>query len=126
MIKIHTVNEIVEAYFLNYKTKQDVYFWAWEEVDKAAHDEPDRAWQLIMKLVEKAENKKMLCYIGSGPLEDLLTYHGEAVIDRIELKARHDQQFKFALSCVWENRIPKDIWKRVLKASDRKSVADSP
>lgn len=121
-----TDEEIIQAY-LHYETTRDrAYDWSWERLYEFANHDPDHAWEIIRKLTRQAPTKFILCNIGAGCLEDLLGYHGDYVIDRVEKEARTNKQFKLALSCVWQNNMSDALFARVLKASGRKSVADSP
>ena len=67
-----------------------------------------------MKIMWKLDSsEKILANIAAGPLEDLLVYHGEKFIDRVEEAAQSDPVFKKMLGAVWQNAIPDDVWNRV-------------
>jgi hypothetical protein len=40
-------------------------------------------------------------------------YHGGNFIDRFEILARDDQQFRKLLGAVWQNNMPDALWARV-------------
>jgi hypothetical protein len=90
--------------------------WAWKFVDDMVKKEPKVVWPIILNLVAYSETDEMLCNLGAGPIEDLLNYHADDFIDRIDEQARHDQKFCLALSCVWPNKkLTQEVLDRVLR-----------
>jgi hypothetical protein len=55
----------------------------------------------------------ILANIAAGPLENSLVYHGDKFIDRFEVLAREDQQFRKLLGAVWQNNMSDALWARV-------------
>jgi hypothetical protein len=79
-------------------------------------DCPDEGWERILALVAEAKEES-LCYVGAGPLEDLLSSHGQAFIDRVEVAAANDPRFAACLATVWgHTRFESSVYKRVQKA----------
>ena len=87
--------------------------WASSELFDAVLHDPDSAWQLILDIIKKDSSEMILSDVGAGPLEDLLSYHAERFIDRVEAEARTNQAFRTALSGVWQSDIPGAIWARI-------------
>ena len=54
--------------------------------------------------------------LAAGPLEDVLTEHGPAIIDEVERRAGRNAKFRHLLGGVWEGGIPGEIWERVCRA----------
>ena len=52
--------------------------------------EPERAWPVILALIEAAPNEEALAFVAAGPLEDLIQSHGDDFADRIIERARRD------------------------------------
>jgi hypothetical protein len=82
------------------------FLWAVEE-------HPERAWEAILKLVEDSSAHCYLGQLAAGPIEDLLSYHGQQFIDRVETTARANPTFASTLSGVWQFTMGEDIWARV-------------
>ena len=77
-------------------------------------DDPDGAWRIVVELVARASDDETLGYVAAAALEDLICSHPEAMIDRVESRARHDARFRMAVARVWGwTRIPKDIRARL-------------
>jgi len=93
-------------------------FWAWEELTETVHDDPERAWPVILALVALAQPDR-LEYVGAGPLEHLIENHDQAFIDRINAQAASDPRFRETLASVWLNRRyhPPAIVARLVAAS---------
>ena len=60
----------------------------------------------------------VLALLAAGPMEELLVYHGPAIIEQVEEKAAHQPKFRRLLGGVWKNAIEEGIWARVCKARD--------
>ena len=95
-------------------------FWAFMRLSKLTRDDPEPAWRVIEKILERDTSDVMLSNVGAGPLEDLLVRHGARFIDRIETRAKSDVMFKKVLGIVWKNAMSEDVWQRV------KAVAAPP
>ena len=71
------------------------------------------AWQAVLAAVADARAKPYLGTLAAGPLEDLLSYHGNEFIERIEAEARGSPEFAWVLGGVWQSTMAEDIWQRV-------------
>jgi len=93
---------VVEDFFRNFETRNyDEYGWATRYLDDLVRDDPQEALSLTLTLIDAAESDKLLAVVAAGPLEDLLTKQGTAVIDRIEEESRRNDKVRLALSGVW-------------------------
>ena len=90
------------------------HWWAWDAVNRLCHEAPLDAWPIILRLVELADDDKLLGDIGAGPLEDLLKKHGALLLTHVESRAASDTQFRKALSSVWLSDRESDVAKRLL------------
>ena len=95
--------------------------------------EPESAWQLILATIQDTPAEADLGVLGAGPLEDLLSHHGAAFIDRIEQEALRSARFRDVLAHVWKSQTDEIVWQRlenfVLKYRDeweRERVAKAP
>jgi len=104
---------------LRYKREhRDEDFWAVDAMFFLPGEDPERAWLVILALVHRAEEDE-LGYVGAGALEDLVTEHAPAFIDRIEAAALTNSKFQEALSAIWVNSLYQDpeIVRRLVAAS---------
>lgn len=77
------------------------------------HDlDPEDAWHVILRVFGHRPSEEVLGLLAAGPLEDLIEYHGEQFIDRIESEARESEAFKQLLCGVWPSH-SKELWARV-------------
>jgi hypothetical protein len=97
---------LVDAYWKNYalthgsreeRVQADEWFWAWIEVEDSVRAASPDVFDLVLALVASAPNDDALNYVGAGPLEDLINWHGAAFVDRIEESARKNRAFRYAL-----------------------------
>jgi len=102
--------QLVDGWFNHNAT-----FWAWERVQDLLRNDPEVAWVVIVRLVAQADDDA-LGSVGAGPLEDLLSDHGEHFIDRVEAAARSDPRFRMILAAVWQAGMSPTIWERVIAA----------
>jgi hypothetical protein len=98
-------------------TQTDTY-WAWDEVHSIVSDEgPDRAWEVVYRLFQHASTDKALRSVAAGPLENLLSDWGEAVIERVEQAALADPRFRQCLAGVWRTEdMSGSLWSRIVRA----------
>lgn len=110
----HSDEEIASAYLAYYRTKQDVYYWAWEYLMNLVDSDAERAWIIILQLISLTTDEAEMAYIAAGSLEDILTYRIDQFIDRAEDQARKDPQFRIALSHVRGlNNLKSDFFERL-------------
>jgi uncharacterized protein DUF6869 len=72
-------------------------------------DEPDRAWEVIVKIHEGDPEGSVAGILAAGPLEDLLASHGAHVVDRVVTRARQDPRFREVLRGVWLDGIDTSV-----------------
>ena len=91
-----------------------------DEFDWVVQKEPEKGWQAILNALEDPRLEKHLGTLAAGPLEDLLSYHGEAFIARVEAKAKSNPKFAWLLGGVYQYQMTDEIWSRVQKVWDRR------
>jgi hypothetical protein len=100
-----TSREALIAAYLALRGKQgaeaEELSWAFDDVVDTVRNSPSDGWALTQGLLDAAEDDAALMYIAAGPLEDLLTTHGEQVIDDVVVAARRDAKVRRALAGVW-------------------------
>jgi hypothetical protein len=99
-------------------------WWAYQLLDKTCESDPEHCWRLILTILAKTDSGVIIETLGAGELEDLLSDHGSAFIDRAEALAAADPKFLHCLSSMWKTkRIPDALWDRIAKATGRESGA---
>ena len=110
--EIHQLAHDYMAYFLRGAEGQGAQFRAVERLWRLCRADAKQAFRVIwvaVNLVE-ADNMKALSFLGTGPLEDLINFHGEEVMGLLIEAARENINFCVALSCVWKNAIDETAW----------------
>ena len=92
----------------------------WNEFDWAVQDYPELAWQAILDALNQPRMEPHLGTLAAGPLEDLLSLHGNTFIERVEYAARTNPKFAWVLGGVWQGKMSASIWARVQSVWDRK------
>ncbi len=93
--------------------------WADDRLIDLLFDDPEAAWQVIDLMWRQAPDDRTLADIAAGPVEFLLTQHGDAFIDRVYLLARREPVFRKLLGAVWRNSMSEPVWEKL------KSIAGS-
>jgi hypothetical protein len=70
---------------------------------------------VIVEIVRRLVNDRILALVAAGPLEDLIRLHASTFIDRIEAVANGDEQFRKAVSGAWADELPTDIEQRLTR-----------
>ena len=85
-------------------------------VDRLARENPELGWAIILAILERIDaepSSRLFQVLAAGPLEDLLSSHGDAVIERVEVEAKRNPRFRLLLGGVWQNAMPQPIWSRI-------------
>lgn len=120
-----TLNAIAQAWIAYWhapenSAEREALSWAGDREYDLVREDPDQAWQLILKILQQDSSNEILEVLSAGPLEDLLAKHGERVIEKVESEARSNPSFATLLGGVWKNSMTDDIWSRVQDISDRR------
>lgn len=109
---------LVDAYLAYARTRSEALFEAWEKVDGlVCRGNPDEAVELVLALVRRTPDD-LIDYVAAGPVEDVLSYHGPQVVDRIVAEAHENPMMRSALRGVWGwSRMDTDVWRRVQDAA---------
>ena len=92
------------------------------EFDGLCTSAPEIAWRAILAIRERESDKEILCVLAAGPLENLLSDHGEAFIERVEQLARADPTFRKMLRIMYRMFMSEEVWRRVQAAAGRGST----
>ena len=81
---------------------------------------PEDLWRLILLIHGRDQSDRIQEVLSAGPVEDLLSKHGDSFIARIETQARLDAKFAKLLGGVWKNRMSDANWNRLQAVWDRR------
>ncbi len=108
---------VVDTLIRHYSRPTGFDFWAWEVVRNLIADDPPEAWRLVLELVYKAPDDRVLCAIAAGELEEFVLAHAADFIDRIEEEAGANSKFKSALSYLYVWKLAPDLFDRIEAAA---------
>jgi len=86
----------------------------------ACVEEPEIAWQAIVKISRYELTDEQKCLLGAGPLETLLAWHGPAFIERIVDEAKLRSEFNHLLEMVWHRGKSAEIREQIEQARKMK------
>ncbi|WP_262691019.1 DUF6869 domain-containing protein [Kordiimonas aestuarii] len=114
----HEIQQLAKnylAYFLNDGAIDATEFRAVETMWRLCREDAKIAFRMIWVIVNmiEADNNKALSFLGTGPLEDLLNFHGDEVLGLLIEAARENSNFCVALSCVWKNALHEHTWSQL-------------
>ena len=109
---------IAEEWLLKWSTGKAV-----KDADSALdfelpREQPDLALAAILKVLERIDTtgpNEVLGVLAAGPLEDLLNYNGDHVVDQLDLQARRDPSFRLLLNGVWDSSIAPEVLFKLAK-----------
>ncbi len=121
----HSYDELIDAWIkLQYhKSGTEEYnrlFWSFEAVLQMIQDDPDATFQFILDVLKRDSDWPVIGTLAAGPMEDLLSTHGDKVIERVEAQAKVDPIFAKMLGGVWKLRMSDENWSRLQKVWDRR------
>ncbi|SDE29867.1 hypothetical protein SAMN05421548_1412 [Paraburkholderia lycopersici] len=90
-------------------------FWAHMTLDDLIDEDASKALVIIEHIAKKDGSEFALANLAAGPLETLLSKHGEALIDNIKISVKSNSELKSALGLIWKNNIPGNVWDAIQK-----------
>lgn len=103
----------------NFSAESSRLFAASEQISELTLRRPEEAWRVILAIHEQDHSLTIRTKLAAGPIEDLLSRHGERWIVRVEEEADRSAAFRSTLGGVWQNQIADPVWERVQKVWDR-------
>jgi len=79
----------------------------------ACIEEPEEAWRLVVEISEVSADPWVLENLGAGPLETLLTLHGESTLKAVEAYASQRQEFLGVVAHVWPQALAPEVAKKL-------------
>jgi hypothetical protein len=70
---------------------------------------------LILDCIPSDPANRHFQVLAAGPLENLLTRHGPAMVDEIDVLARRSPTFRLLLNGVWTSRVDSAVVERLAK-----------
>lgn len=112
------MTELVDGWIANSLAddRNDTHFWAWQVSAHLSEAYPDLALAFIVITLDRPVLDHVRALLAAGPLEDLLSFHGPAVIADVERLARQSAVFRSTLQGVWRFTMSDEIWERVVAA----------
>ncbi len=98
---------LIATWIRHAESGDQALFWAYDALADLIHQRPTVAWTVIEELVHRAPAGSAFDLAAAGPLEDIIAWHGQEVIDFVEQRADHDETLREALSRVWLS--PRDL-----------------
>lgn len=81
-------------------------------------EQPDLCLSAILEILNRIDGSspnRLLSVLAAGPLEDLLNYNGDTVVDEIDILARKSPEFRLLLNGVWDSDIKPNVLARLAK-----------
>ncbi len=94
----------------------DSLSWPLAEVRDMVDEDPERAWRLILRLSDAAPNIECESILAAGPIEEFLSKHGAAFIERVEQQAAKAPKFNHIFGGVWRLDMDDEVRRRVQAA----------
>jgi hypothetical protein len=93
--------------------ERDALAWTSDREWELVRQSPQDGWKLVLQILKLDDSPEIQEVLAAGPLEDLLSYHGEAMIGAVEQEARSNARFAHLLGGVWQNAMSEEVWLRV-------------
>jgi hypothetical protein len=107
--------EIIRGWLQYNYTKNKSFFWAIRCFSRICLYDPDKAWDLILKILKEDDSQEIMNSLAAGPLENLLGKYGKELMDRVKKEAISNEKFNYLLGGVWQNTIDGEIWNEIEK-----------
>ncbi len=87
--------------------------WAAVELNMLCLENPSEAWNVVKEVFESSEDPWVLENLGAGPLETLLSVHGDNTLQEVRIYSRQQPRFLKVLAHVWTHALPPDVAEQV-------------
>jgi len=119
------IHELAEAWIKHvhsFRMNKDAeeFSWAWDKEFGLKYEDPASHWKLILEIYSIDQSNVVSEVLAAGPLEDLLSMHGQEFITVVEERAQADPSFASLLGGVWKSSMIDEVWERVQKVWDRR------
>lgn len=95
---------------------------AFEEVKTLSAEKPNVCWRMLEVAREASLSDWQMARLSAGAFEDLMSNHGAAFIDRVEIEARRDDKMRFLLATVWRCGMAEEVWRRIEALRDKLAI----
>ncbi|WNH53209.1 DUF6869 domain-containing protein [Stenotrophomonas oahuensis] len=89
--------------------------WAAVELNMLCLENPGEAWSVVKEVFESSEDPWVFENLGAGPLETLLSMHGESTLEEVRIYLRQRPGFLKVLAHVWTHALPPDVAEQVFR-----------
>jgi hypothetical protein len=114
------LGDLAKAYCRKYSSTETANnmtdFEVYEKVCDLVKRNPEAAFNFILLAIKEKPSDFAFSNLAAGPMEDLLVFHGEQMIDLIEKEAKQNADFDDLLGGVWLGRMTPEIANRVTHA----------
>ena len=101
-------------------------FWSFRQTYGLVREDPSEAWNLILTIWSLDQSLPIRQSLSAGLIEELLCYHGETVIPRIEQQAHADPSFAILLVGIARNTMTSGVWNRLQAAWTNNATMPRP
>lgn len=115
-------NELISSWIklqFTERESDDFYnlIWSDADLDFTVKNDPDIAWLIILKIIERNKSNTILEQLSSGHFKNFIIYHGKNYIELIEKQAREDHDFAILLGGLLDGEtfkmVDDTIWERI-------------
>ena len=106
-------------------SEKELNSWVDDALYSAMQNDADYALKIVEAIHEQDSTQSQIEVFAAGPVEDLLVYHGEEVIQRIVALASRDPKFARVLGGVWKRDMGASVWELVLKYRSTETWSDA-
>lgn len=96
--------------------------WAQERWLETVHADADPAWQMLLEILEGADDSDRLITFAAGPLTDYIYSWASVFHERLVQQARRSSRFRAAMDhtmAPWVDHVPKDVERQIFELLGR-------
>jgi hypothetical protein len=114
-------NQLAKAWIALQTTPQNApeynsLFWSYRQTYNLVREDPAEAWSLLLAIWSLDQSLPTSQSLTAGLIEELLCYHGETIIPRIEHQAQADPSFALLLVGISRGSMTTAVWSRLQAA----------
>jgi hypothetical protein len=90
-----------------------IHSWAERQLCELGRNDPELCLDIILTIIDRDQTNRVMANLAAGPLEDLLSEHGDRMINRVVTLAKSNDRFKHLLGGVWQGDMSDELWTRL-------------
>jgi len=94
--------------------------WSAIQLNMMCIEDPEQAWRVVVEIFEFSSDPWVLENLGAGPVETLLSLHGQFALNALESYMSEKRAFLGVLAHVWRDALSPEVAQGLMSLTKRR------